>query len=107
MNKNLFLSKTFFFSILFVFLFSIFYFDSSFNDKTIVKCTDLDYESALNNSPKNFKNMNISIDFLKDRKWTEIILNNHGSFVKKGFFENGQKTDAIITIAYKNNTRST
>ena len=48
--------------------------------------------------------MNISIDFLNNRKWTEIILNNHSSFIKKGYFENSQRTDAIITIEYKKNS---
>ena len=81
MNNYLFLRVTFFFSILLTFLFAIFYFENSINEKEIVKCKDLDFTDAAFLSPKKFKKMNISIDFLNNRKWTEIILNNHSSFI--------------------------
>lgn len=104
MNNYLFLRVTFFFSILLIFLFATFYFEKSFNEKELVKCKSLDFDNAALFAPNKFKKMNISIDFLNNRKWTEIILNNHSSFIKKGYFQNSQRTDAILTVEYKKNS---
>ena len=104
MNNYLFLRIVLFFLILLIFLFAIFYFDNSLNKKQLTNCKDLDFENTSLISPEKFKRMNISIDFLNNRKWTEIILNNYNSFIKKGYFENSQSTNAIITLEHEKNS---
>ena len=55
MNNHLFLRVTFFFSLLLIFLFATFYFENSVNEKELVKCKDLDFDSVAFISPKKFK----------------------------------------------------
>ena len=103
MKLKLYLPHIFFCTLLFFFIFLILFYDFTINKKKPISCNELNFELSKNLLPENFSSLTMTLDFLDNRKWTQVILNNHQSFFKNGYFSNKQSTKAIITITLKNN----
>ena len=69
------------YSIIF-FLFLILFYDFTINKKKILSCNELNFESSKYLLPEHFSSLTMTLDFLDNRKWTQVILNNHQSFLK-------------------------